>query len=216
MREQTSKKEKRMKEGIEKRKSAIISLKEEVEELQGQVEFYEKMRMNQGNNNNHQANPSMSGEEEEEEEQVISDEDSIDSTDEKPIRSLKAAVEKLGLKKGNKTKDINIFLKNFYQNIENPIPSGDKGTLKINNENYKFNENTHYKKFKWNKDKSQEVVKEEENEGKIYKTFEDGRKEIGFGNGAIKEIMPDGYIIGNLPIHSIIFNWFSAFRQQRH
>lgn len=88
------------------------------------------------------------------------------------------------------------FLADFYAGFDNPVPNVDKGTLKINNENYKFDENTHYKKYKWNRENDLKVVQEEESEGKVYKTFADGRKEIKFSNGAVKEIMPDGYIIG--------------------
>lgn len=82
--------------------------------------------------------------------------------------------------------------------FENPIPSGEKTTLQIDNENYKFDENTHYKKFQWNKNNQKEVVQEEKAEGKVYKTFADGSKEIRFNNGAVKYIMSDGYIIGKI------------------
>lgn len=92
--------------------------------------------------------------------------------------------------------EMKTFLKDFMECFENPIPSGEKTTLQIDNENYKFDENTHYKKFQWNKNNQKDVVQEEEAEGKVYKTFADGSKEIRFNNGAVKYIMADGYIIG--------------------
>ena len=85
--------------------------------------------------------------------------------------------------------------------------------MKINIKNYKFDENTHYKKYKWNRETDLEVVQEEEAEGKIYKTFSDGRKEIKFSNSVVKGIMPDGYIIGN---QIGKFSNFSAFCEHRH
>jgi hypothetical protein len=213
-REQAQNKERKLKDALDRRKRTIEELKNENEELRGQVDFYEKMRMNERKGKSRQKaekheveeeseeeEDEESGEEEDEEEE----EDSVESVHEKPtrnVRSLKAAVERLGKKKGKKENEVKKFLTDFYSEFENPIPNVDKGTLKINNENYKYDENTHFKKYKWNRETDLEVVQEEESEGKIYKTFSDGRKEIKFSNGAVKEIMPDGYIIGRDSVRS--------------
>ena len=215
-REQAMNKERKLKEAIDRRKRTIEEFKIENEELRGQVDFYEKMRINQKKQKNKRKREES---EEEPSDEPESADDSIDSEPEKEeqpvrnVRSLKSAVEQLGKKKGKKGAEIKKFLTEFYAGFENPIPNVDKGTLKINNENYKFDENTHYKKYKWNRETDLEVVQEEEAEGKIYKTFSDGRKEIKFSNGAVKEIMPDGYIIG-IQIEKIIN--FSAFCKHRH
>jgi hypothetical protein len=193
LREQSATKEKKMKEAIERRKRKIEQLKNDNEDLRGQVDFYEKMRMKKSK---------QEKEEEEEDQDEESGDDSDeeetgeDSEDEQNVKSLKTAISKLSKKKGKDKKEIKKFLTDFYAGFDNPIPNVDKGTLKINNENYKYDENTYFKKYKWNQENDLEVVQEEESEGKVYKTFSNGRKEIKFSNGAVKEIMPDGYIIG--------------------
>lgn len=210
LRDQFQNKEKRLKENLDKRKKMIDSLKTENEELRSQVDFYEKMRHKNANKNSkHFKNKPV---QDNSSQNTISDEDqnhlhdlNVDDMDHKlnddqesidDEVDLTEMINNVAQKKGNKKKELKKILNIFYKQVQNPIPSKEKDTLKINNENYKFNENTHYKKYKFNKNKSKEVVKEEENEGKLYKTFADGRKEIIFGNGAVKEIMPDNYIIG--------------------
>lgn len=210
LREQFQNKEKRLKENLDKRKKMIDSLKTENEELRSQVDFYEKMRNKKTNQNSkHSKKPKIQNNHSQD---TISDEEDshlnnldIDDIDDKSNNDQESMDDEVDLteminnvaqKKGNKKKELKKILNIFYKQVQNPIPSKEKDTLKINNENYKFNENTHYKKYKFNKNKSKEVVKEEENEGKLYKTFDDGRKEIIFGNGAVKEIMPDNYTIG--------------------
>ena len=198
LREQASNKEKKMKEAIERRKRKINELRTDNEELRSQVDFYEKMRMNQNQGNGIEQQRESLDEDEESIDENEENEESGESDEEstRNVRSLKTAIEKLSKKKGKKDGEMKKFLADFYAGFDNPVPNVDKGTLKINNENYKFDENTHYKKYKWNRENDLKVVQEEESEGKVYKTFADGRKEIKFSNGAVKEIMPDGYIIG--------------------
>ena len=188
LREQTAAKEKKLKDAIERRKKKIEELRNDNEELRGQVDFYEKMRVKKSKKEE---------EEEEDSAEESGEEDSAEeSEDEDNMPSLKTAINKLSKKKGKSKSEIKKFLTDFYKGFDNPIPNVNKGTLKINNENYKYDENTHFKKYKWNQENDLEVVQEEESEGKVYKTFSNGRKEIKFSNGAVKEIMPDGYIIG--------------------
>ena len=209
LREQGMAKEKKLKDALERRKRKIEELRNDNEELRGQVDFYEKMRL-QRERKKEQKEPSQrdSPDESPEESGEESGEES-EGEGEQPVKSLKAAVESLSKQKGKDKKEMKRFFSDFYAGFENPVPNVDKGTLKINNENYKYDENTHFKKYKWNQENDLEVVKEEESEGKIYKTFSNGRKEIKFSNGAVKEIMPDGYIIGTRPNRS-------ALREQRH
>lgn len=194
IRDQASTKEKKLKDALERRKRIIEELKGENEELRGQVDFYEKMRMGKSKKKEKGKAKKKEEESDEESEEGESEEES-ESEEEENVKSLKTAVDKLSKKKAKKG-EVKKFLGEFYEGFENPIPNVNKGTLKINNENYKFDENTHFKKYKWNRENDLKVVQEEESEGKVYKTFADGRKEIKFSNGAVKEIMPDGYIIG--------------------
>ena len=211
LREQYQNKDKKTKENLDKKKKLIDSLKTENEELRSQIDFYEKMRINNNNKNNKSRNNNNNikkinkkeveiSQSEESVSDNINDDEGKEENEKEDFDDvdLIEVIKETANKKSNKKPEITKILNIFYKKIQNPIPAKDKGTLKINNENYKFDENTHYKKYKFNKNKSKEVVKEEENEGKMYKTFSDGRKEIKFGNGAIKEIMPDNYIIGNL------------------
>ena len=219
LREQSSSKETKMREALERRKKVIEELRADNEELRDQVEHYEKERMQTKNKNKRRTKEEPEEEEveehvmgrkagnlnkmshkqdkNEEEEEDQSAEANSEEESETETHSLKVEVEKLRKHKGKqKKKEMKAFLKDFYASFSNPIPNRENEKLQINNDNYKYDENTHFKKYKWGIENECEVVKEEENEGKTYKTFSDGRKQIQFGNGAVKEIMPDGYTIG--------------------
>jgi hypothetical protein len=93
--------------------------------------------------------------------------------------------------------------------------------MSINPEEYAYNANLYYQEYIEMKNKGvhPKLINQTNENGKVQKVYDDGKKEIVFKNGAKREIFPNGYIIVNykigdvkqtLPDNSIIYYYSDA------